>query len=633
MSSIPDLTAGAIAHIYNTKDTSAKPVVQVVELKQINSTAGNGSSNPRYRLSVSDGQHFQPAMLATQLNDMVAEGSIDRNTVFRMNDYIANEVSNKRIIIILNVDNLGKAEERIGDPVSVESLTSGVAPAAVAVNVASAAPVPAPPTTGGFTANAPTAGVWNAAPPARDVKLSASGVMSMAARPTPGVGGSGRFRPIQTINPYQSGWTIKGRCTYKSEIRKFQNARGEGSVISFELTDKSGSIRATAFTEQSADIDAKVQIGRVYTLTRGQLKQANEKYNRSTSSFEMTLDRSSVLLEADEDDSVGQIQYNFVKIAALEQVEVKGLCDVVAAVHEVGEISEIIVRSTGEPMKKRSVTLIDDSNATVELTLWRNQAETLLSDADIERHPIMVLRNAMRGDFGGVCLNTSRMTVIELDPTNILEANSLRGWYDAGGSKVGFQSLSGGGGNGGKVLGDRKSMQEAQVEDVHPHISRGSVQFVMRGYVAFMKKDKELSYPSDPETKKKCTQIAQGMWHSESSGRDFSDDEIVHRYICNLKVVDYSGAQWMTAFDEGGQVVLGRTANEMRDMFLNDSAMFESVIDECFFRPMVMKVKVQEQEYQGEAKIRYTVARCENTDYVSESRALMSEIASYAVTT
>jgi replication factor A1 len=578
--SLPPLTSGSIAHIFNTKDTSAKPVVQVVELKQINSTTSSGSVNPRYRLAVSDGEYYQQAMLATQLNPLVADSTIDVNAVFRMNDYIANEVSNKRIIIILNIDALGKSESRIGNPVSVDTLG--------AVNVAPAAPVysvTGAPTTGGFTSNTPAAGVirggWTAPVESRDAKPSVSGVMSMAMRPSAGVAGGARFRPIQTINPYQSGWTIKGRCTYKSDIRKFQNARGEGSVISFELTDKSGSIRATAFTEQTADVDLKVHTGRVYTLTRGQLKQANEKYNKSTSSFEMTLDRNSVLLEADEDDSVGQIQYNFVKIAALDHVEVKGMCDVVAVVHEVGEISEIIVRSTGEPMKKRSVTLIDDSNATVELTLWRNQAETLLSDEDIARHPVMVLRNANRGDFGGVCLNTSRMTVIEIDPTSIAEANALRGWYDAGGaSVVGIQSLSGGGVSGGKILGDRKSFQEAQDEDVLPCISGGNVMFVMRGYVAFIKKDKELSYPSDPETKKKCTQIASGMWHSESSGRDFSDSEIVHRYICNMKVVDYSGSQWMSAFDEGGQVVLGRSANEMRHLFLTDSVMFESVIDD-----------------------------------------------------
>jgi replication factor A1 len=620
------LSRGAIKHVFTTNDTSNQPVVQVIELKQINAS---GSANPRYRLAVSDGVHFQQAMLATQLNEHVVQGLIAINAVIRMNDFIANEVANKRIIIILNVEVLGNPGERVGAPVSVDTLVGKQEPASNITGTATAPLAPqavAAPQTGGFKGMS-----WGAPQASGGFKPSSSGVMALASGPSPT---KSHYRPIQTINPYQSGWTIRGRCTYKSDVRKFQNARGEGSVVSFELTDDSGSIRITAFTELAADVEVKVHTGRVYIVSRGQLKQANERFNRSTSSFEMTLDRNSVLNEADDDGSVAQIHYNFTKIADLDSIDVKGNCDIVAAVHEISEVSEIIVRSTGEPMKKRSITLVDDSNASVELTLWRNQAETLLTEADLARHPIILLRNASRGDYGGVCLNTTRATVIEIDPTNVPEANSLRGWYDAGGATGSqFQSLSGGmaAAGGGRILGDRKSLEQARVEDVAEGVASGSAYFVMRGYVTFMKKDKDLSYPSDPETKKKVTSTAPGLWHSESTGRDYTDDEIIHRYICNMKVADFSGSEWMSAFDESGVVIIGRTAGEMRDLRSNDPNLFDSIVDDCYFRPYVMKVQVREQEYQGERKIRYSISRCENVDFISESRAILSEIASYGI--
>jgi replication factor A1 len=99
-----------------------------------------------------------------------------------------------------------------------------------------------------------------------------------------------------------------------------------------------------------------------------------------------------------------------------------------------------------------------------------------------------------------------------------------------------------------------------------------------------------------------------------------------------MKVTDYSGSQWMSAFDESGVVILGRTAGEMRNLRSSDPNLFDSIVDDCFFRPLVLKVQVKEQEYQGERKIRYLISRCENVDFVSESRALLSELAAYGVT-
>ena len=45
-------------------------------------------------------------------------------------------------------------------------------------------------------------------------------------------------------------WSIKARCSNKTPIRNWTNAKGEGKLFSAEFIDTSGEIRATAFTEQ-----------------------------------------------------------------------------------------------------------------------------------------------------------------------------------------------------------------------------------------------------------------------------------------------------------------------------------------------------------------------------------------------
>jgi len=44
-------------------------------------------------------------------------------------------------------------------------------------------------------------------------------------------------------------WRIRARVTQKSNIRTWNNSRGEGRLFNVNLIDESGEIRATGFTE------------------------------------------------------------------------------------------------------------------------------------------------------------------------------------------------------------------------------------------------------------------------------------------------------------------------------------------------------------------------------------------------
>lgn len=625
------VTRGAIAHIYQTKETGQSPVLQITELRKISSANANPNSPVRFRLAVSDGEKSIQAMLATQLNKLIIDQVVQLNYLVRLKDFLCNEVQGKRIIIILNLEVVGALTSRIGNPVPVDEPNAN--PSRPAYN----APPPGGPMAG--VPHVQNGAHWNSgsAIPATNAYgkqepvnpyRSSSGAMATVSN-TP----SQMFRPIQSINPYQNGWTIRGRCTFKSSLRKYQNARGEGQVISFELTDESGSIRITAFTELAPRVEETVCMGRLYSVTRGSLKHANEKWNRSTSQYEMTLDMRSEFKELPDDGNTIKVKYNFTKIGALEQIEVKGNCDVIAIVQSVGPLDSITLRSTGDDCKKRSIQVVDDTNASVELTLWRNQAESFLKEEDQARHPVILIKNAVRGDYGGVCLNVNSTSCLELDPVNIPEADQLRAWYDSqGGASAAITQLTAGRRQGGNVSGERKSLEDAFNEDVDPVFSGGaggSAMFVIRGYVSFIKTEGTMSYPSDPETKKKVVQVSPGIWHSPSTDRQLRDDEVVHRYIMNAKVSDHTGSKWMSIFDESGHVVLGKTANEMMELKENDFAMFESIVEEAKFRPYVMRIQAREQEYKGERSIRYTMSRCEPVDFAAESRLLLDEIKSY----
>ena len=71
--------------------------------------------------------------------------------------------------------------------------------------------------------------------------------------------------PIASLTPYQNKWTIKARVTNKSDIRRWNNSRGEGHLFSMDLLDSSGEIKATAFKEMCDKYYNMVEVGKVRT--------------------------------------------------------------------------------------------------------------------------------------------------------------------------------------------------------------------------------------------------------------------------------------------------------------------------------------------------------------------------------
>ena len=124
---------------------------------------------------------------------------------------------------------------------------------------------------------------------------------------------------------------IKARVFAKSEVKQFSSARGEGKLFSFDLLDESvraadhsmldavhgvphgpaltdanralrpcrrralrqGEIRATAFGEAVNKFFDVVQVGQVYIISRGSLKQARKAYSSIKHDYEIGIDNNT----------------------------------------------------------------------------------------------------------------------------------------------------------------------------------------------------------------------------------------------------------------------------------------------------------------------------------------------------
>jgi replication factor A1 len=288
-----NLTPNAIAAI-NGGDVNSKPLVQVLDIKLIGAGA---QPKERYRVLLSDAVSSQHAMLATQLNDRVTSGRVRKGSIVQLIDYICTSSQNRKIIVVLNMETIIPECEIIGNPKSL-------------VESDSTAQKPLP--NSNFENSARVSNNrFNAQNSGQNVQ-SFPPTVQPPYQPPPNYRNHGpmlkndapaRIIPISALNPYQGRWAIKARVTAKGDIRRYNNARGDGKVFSFDLLDSDGGeIRVTCFNAVVDRFYDAIEIGKVYMISKGSLKPAQKNFNHLKNEWEIFLEATSTVeLCPDED--------------------------------------------------------------------------------------------------------------------------------------------------------------------------------------------------------------------------------------------------------------------------------------------------------------------------------------------
>lgn len=289
---------------------------------------------------------------------------------------------------------------------------------------------------------------------------------------------------------------------------------------------------------------------------------------------------------------------------------------------------ELTSRTTGDQLFKRTVTLMDQSQKSVNLTLWGDVAKNQVTSAD--NHPVLLCKGVRRGDYQGISLDGMRSTFLELNP-DITEAHALKGWYDAEGHGVVAPVVNGGGGGGG-LGGDheRKLLADMGQSHVMELVSDPKgVSFTTRATISMIKRDRDLWYTACPETNKKVTEIAPGRWHCAATDKEY--DHCNYRYMLNMSVQDESGNQWVSAFDETAEVIFGKKAEDMHNLRETDPDAFEATLQEPLLRQYVMRIRVKQDNWNDEVRLRYNVLKVEPVNFASEAKIVLSDIQRYAL--
>ncbi|KAF1804516.1 hypothetical protein V8B55DRAFT_1499736 [Mucor lusitanicus] len=585
------LSTGAIKVLYDEDKTNplhSNPTVQIINIKAVTVQGGI-----RHRVIISDGVNFMQAMLAQQHSPLVDSEQIKRHSIISLKEFVCNPLQNRKILILLNFDVVQvDVDSKIGTPASLENSNSPAAASPSTLSVSAVKPELKQEPRNDYNSNFSSG---NAANMALDANVTG----------------------ISNLNPYQTRWHIKARVTQKSDIKKWHNSKSDGQLFSVHLLDSSGEIKATIFTDQVDRFYNLLEEGKVYYISKARVTMARKQFSTLNNEYELIFENGTEIQACEEASNIPQVKYNFVKIADIDKCEKDSNCDVLGVVTEDMGVSEIITKSTGRPLKKRELTLADDSLKTIRITFWGNQAEQF----DASGSPVIACKGVRVNDFSGRSLSLSSSAICKVNP-NIPEATRLKQWYADKGASSQFNSYSGMVGVSGEGITKRSKITLQEAKDEKLGMGDKPDYFEVRAALAYAKTE-NFAYAGCPECKKKITLESNG-WRCEKCQKTYPTPD--YRYILTASIEDATAQIYINMFDDQAKMLMGMSANELMAIKESDNQAAIAAISKMLFNRYNFKLRAKQETYNDITRTKFTCVDLTPVNFIKDSHELIASI-------
>lgn len=443
------------------------------------------------------------------------------------------------------------------------------------------------------------------------------------------------YSPISSLSPYgMSNWIIKARITQKNEVRewdKTSSGGNKGKLISWLMMDQFGTeISVTAFNEECEKFSKTIIFNKIYTLTKARIKQDNFRRKRIMSDYAITCTKDTVITLVD-DKNFAERQYTFTKFNDLKNC-INTNVDVLAVVKKVSEINEFTSQRTNKQLKKRCLTLIDDSNQGVECTLWNETAMKFGHDF-LSPGTIIFLSDVRVGDYGGISLSANLLFKGQ-DIPNVPDVKRLQKWINNGDIKkkdITFLTNK----NSNEPIEHLTWLESEEKrcglnpKDKGINVYKGCYFFIQGTISSINSYSADFNNPRKPYYKAVPNPHRNAGKKVEASGKRWicMKDGTMHdsydsRYAFSFKLSDYTDGKFVGSFNEVATKLIGQTANEI-ELLENNSEKWEKALKAPLFKTMNFKIRAKEDNWQDQSRVRYICFDIGPIDYLEECEKLV----------
>jgi len=320
-------------------------------------------------------------------------------------------------------------------------------------------------------------------------------------------------------------------------------------------------------------------------------------------------------------------RWEFVSIDKIEAVQPNEFIDVIGVVQKVADVVEITSKKTGEPIAKRDITIADTSLRSINMTLWREQATTFSPSS---QGSVLAIKSARVSDWNGRSLGTVGTTQLLFNPA-MSQAAELKTWWNTV-DPSSILSISSGGNFDGSSSAPKTTEVKTlgQIKDEGLGLNGQTHWIQATAAISSIKHNESAplyykSCPSEGCSKGVASNPDTDRWRCPKCQKDYDGYDL--RYILSMFAVDHTGGQWLNAFNDTGEKLLQIRAEEL-DRLKNaaDTNPFEAVFSAALYKYFTFKLKIKEESYNDQSRVKATIISVDPVDFREESQRLIQQI-------
>ncbi|CAD8057033.1 unnamed protein product [Paramecium primaurelia] len=419
---------------------------------------------------------------------------------------------------------------------------------------------------------------------------------------------------ISELYPGMRGFKIKGRVIQKSDITPFKNNKGH--LFTIEIIDsEKQTISGVFFNTICEKFYDQIEIGKVYYFENGQVK--TNRYstkNKNQSDYQLHFESFSKISLTQDDKDIDVFSFQIKTIEDIDKLQIDDKCDVLGVIIDIKPMIQIMTKSN-ENKSKKNITLYDQTQRGIDISLWGSQAEKW----QFQKDEIVAFRGLKVTDYQTVrSLTVTNSTIYEKDLSRLEKINGFQEFYEFYCQNKDFLES--------KPKESKKKFALSYIEQIKKDFEGIRDNKLVKFYEikAFITNifTKQLYYEACENCKRKIIYIQQKKQYN-CQNCNINYDKPCYKYMFNAKIADTTGNLIAIVPNDQGQQILQISCEEFQKRSQIEK---DDYIKRANFQQQRFLIVAKIETYNDENRPKFYITSIIQDDVNSDNEELYNQI-------